>query len=378
MRSLRIGYGLGAALLAAAGSASGQSLECIDPPAASGSEAACEVAADTVAGEYRVTLRLRAANAAPIANRLVTFTGTGGTLPDTARTDAEGYVGVTWRGAARAPVLITATAAIDSATVRRQIRIAVRESRPPPYIAKLSPRGYHSAFAGRFLTDDIEVEIHAEPETCNRTRVIFEYLSAGTSSAPAPVRFTTRGLWSELDPGRFGCAAQLRWALSPAVGEQTLRAWIARDSSFVVPPDDAGAQRYLRPHVVHAVAHAPPAFLAGAAVIDSAGAVPKLVGVDLSFPTVADRLKHWELEPLGDLVDRTRIFLGTEFGGEVGKTLYVGVEPLVLMVGPRAADVPVALAVGRRMGPGTNRWFLAGLVNAGGLAGIVATGLGIK
>jgi hypothetical protein len=250
----------------------------------------------------------------------------------------------------------------------------------PAYIRSIAPTGDHSAFANRFLNDDIEVQIEADPATCNRTEVFFEYLSVGTGAAPAPTKSAVPALWSELDPGRFGCAAQLRWVLSPAVGEQTLRAWIKRDTAFVVPSDDAGAQRYLRPYVVHATAHAPPAFLAGAAVIDSAdgGGVPKLVGLDLSFPTLADLLKHRGLQGPGAFVDRTRIFVGTEFGGDLGKNVYLGFEPLVMLIGPRAADLPMALATGRRLGAGDNRWFVAGLINAGSIAGLVASGFGIK
>ena len=115
-------------------------------------------------------------------------------------------------------------------------------------------------------------------------------------------------------------------------------------------------------------------------MIDSAngGGVPKLVGLDLSFPTLADVLKHGRMQGLGAFVDRTRIFVGTEFGGQLGRNVYLGVEPLVMLIGPRAADLPVAVATGRRLGAGRNRWFVAGLVNAGSIAGLVASGFGIQ
>lgn len=367
-----------------AGRAQAQTIHCIDPPVASPSEAACRVFVDSTTRELRLVLQLRAPNDTPIPNRLITFEATSGNMRNSETTDRRGYAEVTWSGPVPPePIIITASASIDGETTRRQIRVARREPpKPsaPAYITSIAPTGDHSAFANRFLNDDIEVQIEADPATCNRTEVIYEYLSVGTGATPAPTRHPVPALWSELDPGRFGCAAQMRWVLSPAVGEQTLRAWIKRDTSFVVPSDQAGAQRYLRPYVVHATAHAPPAFLAGAAVIDSAngGGVPKLVGLDLSFPTLADLLKHGGLQGPGAFVDRTRIFVGTEFGGDLGKNVYLGLEPLVMLIGPRAADLPVTVATGRRLGVGDNRWFLAGLINAGSIAGLVAQGFGIK
>lgn len=370
-----------AACLLATERAGAQTIYCIDPPSATPSEAACRIAVDAATRELRLVLQLRAPNEVPIPNQQITFEATSGRILDAERTDNRGYTHVTWSGPVTPePVVITASTSINGETTRRQIRVARREPPAPAYITSIAPTGNHSAFANRFLNDDIEVQIETDPATCNRTEVIFEYLSVGTGAAPAPTRHAVPALWSELDPGRFGCAAQMRWVLSPAVGEQTLRAWIKRDSTFVPPEGDAGAQRYLRPYVVHAMAHAPPAFLAGAAVIDSAdaGGVPKLVGLDLSFPTLADLLKHGGLQGPGAFVDRTRIFVGTEFGGQLGKNVYLGVEPLVLLIGPRAADLPVTLATGRRLGAGDNRWFVAGLINAGSIAGLVASGFGIK
>lgn len=373
-----------AASLVLLGRADAQTIHCIDPPSAAPSPGACRIAVDSLTRELRIVLQLRAANETPIPNHLIRFEATTGEMRDTARTDPSGYANVTWRGYIPSePVVIAASASLDGVTTRRQIHLARRvppTPPAPPYITSVAPTGDHSAFASRYLSDDIEVQIRADPVTCNRTEVMFEYLSIGTAATPAPTRHPVPALWSELDPGRFGCAAQLRWILSPAVGAQTLRVWIKRDTAFVVPADDAGAQRYLRPYVVQAVAHAPPAFLAGAAVIDSAdaGGIPKLVGLDLSFPTLADLLKHGGLQGPGEFVDRTRIFVGTEFGGQLGRNVYLGVEPLVMLIGPRAADLPVAVATGRRLGAGRNRWFLAGLVNAGSIAGLVASGFGIK
>jgi hypothetical protein len=104
--------------------------------------------------------------------------------------------------------------------------------------------------------------------------------------------------------------------------------------------------------------------------------VPTLVGLDMS-PAIAQFLEHQGFETGGRLVDRVRIFAGTEFGGDLGRTVYLGLEPAVLFVGPRGADLPVALAVGRRVGRGENRWFGAGLVDAKEIVQLVAQGLGI-
>lgn len=371
------------AIFAVAAPAAGQVIHCVDPPSATPAEAACRIPVDTLPREVRLTLQLRDVDDDPMPYRTVDFVATSGVIRNDALTDARGFVTVTWRGAVpQEGVTITASAALGRETTRRQIRLTRKEpaNSDSPYIRNVSPTGDHSAFASRYLSDDIEVEVQAGPATCNRTKVVFEYLSAGSGDKPGPIQATAPALWSELDPGRFGCAAQMRWILSSAVGNQELRTWIQRDSSFVVPIDEAGAQRYLRPYVVHAVAHAPPAFLAGAAVIDSAngGGVPKLVGLDLSFPTLADLLKHGGLQGPGAFVDRTRIFVATEFNGQLGKNVYLGMEPLVMLIGPRAADLPVAVAAGRRLGAGRNRWFLAGLVNAGSIAGLVASGFGIK
>lgn len=364
--------------------ARGQMIQCVDPPSATPSEVACQIAVDSLTHELRLVLQLRAANDTPIPNRPVTFVASSGLIRDADTTNASGYVGVTWKGTVpQEPVVITASASLDGMTTRRQIWLARRKPAvpaTPAYITNISPTGGHSAFAGRYLSDDIEVQIQADPSTCNRTKVYFEYLSTGTSSSPAPSKFVAPALWSELDPGQFGCAAQLRWILSPSAGEQTLRAWIERDTAFSAPADQAGVQRYLRPHVVHATAHTLPAFLAGVAIIDSADAsvVPKMVGLSLSFPTLADLLKHGKMAGPGAFIDRTRIFVGTEATGQVGKRVYLGFEPLVMLIGPRAADVPVAIATGRRLGPGRDRWFLTGLVNVSNVAGTVATALGFK
>jgi hypothetical protein len=171
-----------------------------------------------------------------------------------------------------------------------------------------------------------------------------------------------------------------------------MRTWIKRDTAFTPPQDDAGVQRYLRPHDVRAIAHAQPAFLAGAAVIEAGDtgvpgdtattpdipALATVVGIDVSFPTVAELFKHGGLQGMGELVDRTRFFLGTDFGKRPGRHVYLGVEPLVLLIGPRAADVPISFAAGRRMGKGQDRWFGAGFVNASSLAEFVLSGIGIK
>jgi hypothetical protein len=214
--------------------------------------------------------------------------------------------------------------------------------------------------------------------------VVFEYLSVGAGGTPEPKKYESQALWSELDPNRFGCAARLRWALSSSAGKQTLRAYVRRDSTFAVGNDSADAQRYLRPFDVRAIAHALPSFLAGAAVIeagdtgDSTKSVSPLIGFNLSLPSLADAFKHNGLQGPGELVDRTRLFIGTDFGANAGRNVYLGVEPLVLLLGPRTADLPVSLAAGRRVGEGRNRWFGAGFVNASTLAATVLKGLGIS
>jgi len=369
-------------LLLAPSPARTQMIRCVQPPSATPTEAACRIAVEAGEREMILVLQLlsRDNKPAPAGTwvRLITLEGTG-TIPDSAITEEDGLVHFTWRGIVRdQPNTIVATTTIDKRLTRREIRITRKEPGTPAAIDRVAPTGGHSAFAGKYLADDVEVLIETDPTTCIRTNVVFEYLSVGTAAAPEPKRIEVPALWSETDPGTFRCTAQLRWVLSPAVGKQELRTWIKRDSTFVLPTDAAGAHKYLKPHVIHAVAHAQPAFLAGAAVVDSTEgvSVPQLVGLSLSFPSFAEYLKHRKFEEGGWIVDRLRIFAATEFKADLGRTVYLGFEPIVLLVGPRAADLPVAVAAGRRMGKGENRWFAAGLVNAGQLAGLVAQALG--
>lgn len=374
--------------VAAAVPARGQFIHCIDPPSTAPSEAACRIEVDTATRELRLQLQLRAEDDTPIVGQVVTFDASHGVLRNRATTGARGYVDVLWQGSIQAePVVITARASLNGVTTTRQIRVSRRTPAtpaPPAFIKSMSPAGDHSAFAGRFLSDDIEAEIEATPAACNRTIVVFEFLSVGAGGTPEPKKYESPALWSELDRNRFGCAARLRWALSSSAGKQTLRAWIKRDSTFAVANDSAYAQRYLRPFDVRAIAHALPSFLAGAAVIeagdtgDSTKSVAPLIGFNLSLPSLADALKHNGLQGPGELVDRTRLFIGTDFGTNPGRNVYLGVEPLVLLLGPRAADIPVGFAAGRRVGEGRNRWFGAGFVNASTLATTVLKGLGIS
>jgi hypothetical protein len=368
--------------LVAASPANGQIIHCIDPPVVTPTESACRIAVEAGTRELLLVLQLRGDDDKPMRGVTLGFEATSGLVPNSAMTDPGGYVSVKWRGPVQDdPVIVTATASPSGLGTRRQVRISRREPPgPPPFITKVAPDGYHSAFAGKYLNSDIEVEIEADAVRCIRTTVFVEYLSVGTGGTPEPKRVEVPALWSEKDNNTFGCTAQLKWVLSPAVGNQELRTWIKRDSSFVLPPDQAGAQRYLRPHVVHAVAHAQPAFLAGAALVDSTkgSSVPRIIGVDLSFPTVADFLKHHGPNGAGEFVDHVRIFVGTNFNTspEIRQNVYLGIEPVVLLIGPRAADLPVALAAGRRLGEGDNSWFFAALINAGQVFQIVAKGLG--
>jgi hypothetical protein len=375
------------ALLSAAAAvpADGQLIHCIDPPSTAPSEAACRIEVDPATRELRLQLQLRAPDDTPIVGQVVNFTASHGVLRDRETTRARGYVDVLWQGSIQAePVVITARASLNGVTTTRQIRVSRRTPAPPAFIKRMSPSGDHSAFAGRFLSDDIEAELEATPVTCNRTVVVFEYLSVGAGGTPEPKKYESPALWSELDRNRFGCAARLRWALSGSAGKQTLRAWVRRDSTFAAVNDSADAQRYLRPFDVRAIAHALPSFLAGAAVIeagatgDSTKSVAPLIGFNFSLPSLADALKHNGLQGPGELVDRTRLFIGTDFGTNPGRNVYLGVEPLVLLLGPRAADIPVGFAAGRRVGEGRDRWFGAGFVNASTLATTVLKGLGIS
>jgi hypothetical protein len=324
-------------------------------------------------------LQILSADSTPMDGVLVRLERSQGTIPRSVVSDERGMFYVPWEGfVGEEPVLITADAAGPGWSTRRQIRIARPTPVIAPYITSVAPGGGHSAFAGRYLNDDIEVQIQADATRCLRTTVVVEYLNVGSAATPEPKRHEIPALWSQLDEGRFGCAAQMKWVLSTAVGEQTLRTWIKRDTTFVVPDGPEGVQQYGRPYVVRAVAHALPALLVGAALVDSTkgSSVPRIVGVDLSFPTLADLLKHNGAEGAGRFVDNVRIFAGTNFDTQIGQNVYLGIEPVVLLIGPRAADLPVAVATGRRLGRGNDEWFAAGLVNAGSFVQWVAQGLG--
>lgn len=364
-----------------------QAIHCIDPPSTASSTAACRIPVDSATRDVRVTVQLRNANETPIANRLIRFEATSGLMRDTVRTDTAGYAAVTWTGPAPPePVVITATAFLDGVTARRQIQLARRQPptpAPPAYIDNVAPVGGHSSYAKKYLTDPIEVQIVADPVTCNKTTVVVEYLSAGSETNPKRVVDEIPALFAQLDPGRFGCAAQFKWHLSGAVGEQEMRVWIKRDSSFVPPENPDGPQRYLRPRVVHAVAHPFPAFMIGAALVGGSDstAVPRVVGVDLSFPNVADFMKHNVSQGAGKFVDHVRLFVGTNFStddDDIGDQVYLGIEPVVLLVGPRIADLPVAFSVGWRVGEGDDTWFAAGLINAASAIQTVLKALGIQ
>lgn len=230
MRTMQPLYAL-AALVITAAPARGQMLHCIDPPSAAPSEAACRIAVDPLTGELRLVLQLRAANDAPLPNWPVSFVASSGQVRDADTTDATGYVGVTWRGAVtQDPVVITATASRDGLTTRRQIRLARREPLAPAYITRVAPTGDHSAFAGRFLNDDIEVQIQADPAVCNRTKVVFEYLSVGTGAAPEQrsILLLLYGVnWTRIAlavPRSYGgCSHRLRGSRRCARGSNVIR-----------------------------------------------------------------------------------------------------------------------------------------------------------
>lgn len=360
--------------------AAAQTLVCVQPPSLTPKESACRTTAAPGTDTVMFVLQLRGADGKPLGTTPVQLSATDGTVRGQFTTDAQGYIHPVWEGpVSDRPVLITAVATHSGQTITRIYEIALRQPPAPAYISRVSPHSRHSAFAGKYLDDDIEVALRADPNTCVKSNVIVEYLSVGTAAAPEPKRVEVPALWSEIDDDEFRCAAQFRWVLSPAVGEQELRVWVKRDSTFVLPTDTVGAHRYLRPHVVHAIAHAPPAFLLGAAITEStdSGAVPKLVGIDFPLPTIADWLKHEaSLEPLGLLVDRLRFFAGTEFNGDFGQNVYIGIEPVVLLIGPEAADLPVSFALGLRTGKGKDEWFGSGLINAAQVVEVVQKGLG--
>lgn len=364
---------------------SGQMIHCINPPSAAPAESACRITVDPVSAEQHLVLQLRAPNGTPIPDRMVTFEATSGLIKNADTTNTSGYVEVNWIGSVEnEPVTITASSSHNGMTMRRQIRLARREPpADPPYIENLAPTGGHSSYAKKYLTDPIEVQIEADPVTCNKTVVVVEYLSAGSETNPKRVTEEIPALFTQLDPNRFECAAQFKWHLSGAVGEQEMRVWIKRDTLFVPPENPDGPQRYLRPRVVHAVAHPLPAFMIGAAIVDESDStrVPRVVGVDLSFPNVADFLKHNVSQGAGKFVDHIRLFLGTNFSTDdedIGDNVYVGIEPVVLLVGPRIADLPVAFSVGRRMGEDDDLWFAAALINAASAVQTVLKALGIQ
>jgi hypothetical protein len=371
--------------LLAAAPARGQMIHCIDPPAAVPAEAACQITVNPTAPEQRIVLQMRASNGTPMPFKPVNFEATSGLIRIADTTDASGYVEVTWNGSIQQePVIVTATAIHDGMTTRRQIRLARREPQGrPAFITTVAPRGEHSSHASKYLTDPIEVQIEADATTCLRTFVALEYLTIAKQDAPQPHRPpAVPALWTELDRGRFGCAAKLRWLLSSAVGEQEMRVWIQRDTSFIPPLDSAGVQRYLRPYVIEAVAHPPPAFMVGAALVESdndSTDLARLVGFDISFPNLADFLKHKGANGAGRFVDHVRLFVGTNFStssDHLGQHVYVGVQPAVLLIGPRIADLPVTLSVGGRWGAGEDTWFAAGLINAPQFLSSVAKALG--
>lgn len=370
-----------AALLVFPQTAGAQTLNCINPATMTPLED-CRISADGGVQRVLVVLQLLAADGQPIRNQTVQLVWPEGNFQSAATTDHLGMVKEVWVGNVGSDsILLSAAVNFDGGrVVRREVRIGPSTPTSVAYIVSVAPKGDHSAFAGKYLDGDIVVALAADGATCARTSVVFELMNGGTSDQPAARQAVVPALWSQLgnDTTRSGCSAHFRWLLSSAVGDQRLRTWVQRDSTFELP-ETGGPERYLRPHQVRATAHAQPAFLVGAAVIDSTVgiAVPKLVGLDFSLPRISNFVKRNVNGQLGGALDRVRLFAATEFGQDLGRTAYFGIEPLVFVFGPRIADLPIALAAGVRTGKGDNQWFVAGLMNAAQVAGALIEGFGL-
>jgi hypothetical protein len=127
-------------------------------------------------------------------------------------------------------------------------------------------KGHANWFTGQMLGGDFIVRVEeATPATCQKITVMFRALDGAPGTAPlAPPMSEVAGQWTVVDEGRDGnprreeCRASTRWRLGDTPGDQRLLAQIKRDPAHLVDTTVLGQVA-----LWHAVAHAPPSFIAG-------------------------------------------------------------------------------------------------------------------
>jgi hypothetical protein len=232
------------------------------------------------------------------------------------------------------------------------------------------------------------------PEDCEAREVEFTYLSNASVSTAPPV-MKARGEWVAQDSsniekygilldddrlrslftgapsGDYGnCVAIAHWRLGDNPGRHFLRARLLRKEGVIVPPAAAAQTTQL----FTAIAHAPPAIVAGMVyVFDDADeqeeegegeeseeadrTLGAIVGFD--FPIVIGALGADAQE----FLEHFRPMVATNFS-DPGEDVYVGLEVLPLLPrggGARAAANPLQLTLGWKFDNDNNDGFFAGL-----------------
>lgn len=194
---------------------------------------------------------------------------------------------------------------------------------------------------------------------CERRQVEFSYLSNAPVNNAAP-SLVTRGQWNApagdlktlLDEDKIDssaterCIALAPWRLGDSPGRQYLRARLVRDTIQVL--DDAADSTYA---LFTATAHAPPAIVAGVAVLNQP--LPRDDAEEGEEETRATPIVGFDLplvwSALGgdaqDVAGHFRLLVATTYENP-GDDLFLGLELQPILAGPRGAFNPLQFTAG--------------------------------
>lgn len=209
-------------------------------------------------------------------------------------------------------------------------------------------------------------------QDCERRLVRFTNQTPATSSEPKSVQEITPQ-WMDSVTGPK-CRAFYRWRLGDIPGRQDLQVRLLRlEKELGTETAAAGATQTL-----HAIAHLPANMIVGLAhpsrseQDEEERRFQPVVGVD--FPLVWRGLARLGAYPA---LDRARVAVTTAFG-RPGEDVYVGLQIMPLLEGPRAAAFPVQVGFGYHWGKGEEGGYVAAYYNATSVLKDALGGLGIK
>jgi hypothetical protein len=239
-------------------------------------------------------------------------------------------------------------------------------------------RGDGAWFAGQLSGHLRAVQIVGvtTPLACEQREVEWTFLSNAPVDDAAPT-MTSKGEWFPLDSTISGsqisdfqtllnnpqlkvagsCFAVTQWRLGESPGHQFLRARLVRDTSVtVIPPADAA-----RTTVLHrAIAHAPPALIAGLVLPFEPGtdedgneqSVDPIIGFDspILFRALPQRAQV--------VLAHFRPMVATSITNP-GQDVYAGFEISPLWGGARALASPLQFSVGHKWGENdSDSWWI--------------------